>query len=151
VSFDVTASLAIAISDLKVVSLLRDAINSGLPKTGPLGTIPPGANPATPRPRQKFGGGANFDHSASASARPAVHPSPRFEPRPVVHPSPRVVDVPPVCVAPPPAEVPDRPCAIPPVWKTLPPVEHAPAGAAPKVYVQKVDVISKGTLLDLFV
>ncbi|HEX8342234.1 MAG TPA: hypothetical protein VF624_15125 [Tepidisphaeraceae bacterium] len=150
VSFDVTASLAIAITDLKVVSLLRDAINSGLPKTGPLGTIPPGANPATPRPHQKFGGGATFDRTAPAG--PVIRPSARFEPRAVFHPDPRIVELPSLLVEPPPlGDAPRRTCAIPPVWKTLPPVEAPGPCAAAKVFTQKVDLITIGTLLDLFI
>ena len=144
---ETTAALLVAASDLKVVRLLRDAINSGLPKTGPLGTIPPGANPATPRPHVKFRGAADVRFTP----RPVVHPTPRFEPRPVIHPSPRVVDVPPIYAAMPPVESSSiKILPFPPVWATLPPVACDPGVIVVKNYLQKVEVVAKGTLLDQF-
>jgi hypothetical protein len=151
VSWDTAAALAVAVSDLKVVRLLRDAINSGLPKTGPLGTIPPGANPHTPRPRPKFGGSAQLNRNLQP--RPTLRPQPRIEPRPTIHPQPRVVDPPPVCLPEPSCEDGSLKlrCPIRPVWETLPPVPVPSDYPAVKVFPQKVDVIHKGTLLDLFV
>lgn len=147
---DALPSLIIAASDLKVVSLLRDAINAGLPKTGPLGTIPPGANPHTPRARPKF---TDEPKDQYVGAAPVLTPSVRIEPRLVIRPEPRIEHLPAPLVIPLEAEASATKSSNPiePPWKTLPwPAEPAVV-IEPKVIRPMVDLIHKGTLLDLFV
>ncbi len=148
---DALPSLIIAASGLKVVSLLRDAINSGLPKTGPLGTIPPGANPHTPRPHPRFDDSPQGN--PKIASREVIHPSPRFEPRPVVHPEPKIERIPDQYVSSvePAASDSKSTNPIQPPWKTLPWPKIETVIIEPKVYQQNTDVIHKGTLLDLFV
>jgi hypothetical protein len=145
---DVLSSLIIASSELKVVSLLRDAINAGLPKTGPLGTIPPGANPHTPRPHLKF----SNDPQPRVGAPTVLRPQDRFEPRTVIHPEPTIESLPPQYATCPEAGA-SKPSTNPiqPPWKTLPWPRQDVAVIEPKVIRQTVDLIHKGTLLDLFV
>lgn len=143
-----TASLAIAVLDLKLVQGLRDAINAGMPKTGPLGTIPPGANPFNPRPRLK----ANNAPLAQVSPQAKLRPSPVIEPRQVIHPQPRVEHLPPECAPLPTAYVYEKPrChVIEPPWRTLPFPHEEVVIIRPQVVQQRVDLIHKGMLLDLF-
>lgn len=148
---DALPSLIVAASGLKVVQLLRDAINAGLPKTGPLGTIPPGANPHTPRPHPKFSNAPVRDGYDGAVR--VIHPTPRIEPREVIHPTPRVEDLP----LPPVTPVGDEASTtkstnpIQPPWKMLPWPEQPEVVIQTKVIRPMVDLIHKGTLLDLFV
>jgi hypothetical protein len=144
-------SLIIATAELSVVRAITGAINANLPKTGPLGTIPPAANPHTPRPHPKF----DAEPEPQIIAQPVYHvPTPRFDPRFVIHPAPKVEEVPSQYVTGP---VPEASTAkssnpIQPPWRTpLPWPEEERILIEPKVYPQVVDLIHKGTLLDLFV
>jgi hypothetical protein len=146
---DALPSLIIAGAELSVVSLLRGAINANLPKTGPLGTIPPNANPATPQPQPKLA----FRPADKFEPRHVVHPEPRFEPRPVIHPTPRTESVPPQYVTaidgPKMESTSDNP--IQPPWRKIPWTDEPQLAVEVNVVKQSVDLIHKGTLLDLFV
>lgn len=94
--------------------------------------------------------------------RRRIHPTPKFEPRPVVHPSPRfesrpvISPTPEEALLPPPQCVPDHaPChgklAIQPPWKVLPTEKPSQVAQPVKVVVHRPDIISKGSLIDLFI
>ncbi len=146
---DALPSLISAIAGLNVVRAVTGAINANLPKTGPLGTIPAAANPHTPQPHPKF----NVDAEPRIEPRPVIHPAPRFDPRFVIHPTPKIEDVPPQYVTSPCVEASHSKSSNPiqPPWKTIPWPEHEVVIIEPKVFRQTVDLIHKGTLLDLFV
>lgn len=78
--------------------------------------------------------------------RPTHTPTPRFEPRPVIHPAP--VEAPPTPLAPEPVRQSKSP--IEPPWKILP--WHNPPPLPPKIklFLKPPDVLSKGTVLDVF-
>jgi hypothetical protein len=138
--------LLLALSDLAAVRAVTGAINANLPKTGPLGTIPPSANASGPRLKN------HLEPAAEYLPRRHIEPTPTYEARKVYHVTPLTEQALPPFI--PPAE--PIGCsksiyAIKPVWATLPPVEHERVIIRPKVFVQNVDVISKGTLLDMFV
>jgi len=142
----------LAAFDLAAVRAVTGAINANLPKTGPLGTIPVSANPAIAQP----GSGARAGLQQTYEPRQRFHPTPVYEARPVCHLSPTYESSPPRC-QPPLIDVVEVPVVkvstnpLRPFWETLPPVPPEQPAPVPKVIVQKVDVISKGTLLDLFV
>lgn len=143
-------SLIIATAELSVVRAITGAINANLPKTGPLGTIPASANPHTPRPHPKF----DADPEPKLVAKPVHHvPSPRFDPRFVIHPAPKIEETPPQYVTCPPTEASTAKSSNPiqPPWKVLPWPKQEVVVIEPKVFQQTVDLIHKGTLLDLFV
>ena len=135
--------------DLRLVQSITSAINAGLPKTGPLGTIPPGANPFTPRPRMK----ADNEISGVVSPQPGLNAAPAIAARQTTHPNPRVADLPPQYAAPPTAYVYEKPtCSfIEPPWKTLPWPQPEVVVVCPKVVRQVVDYRHKGMILDVFV
>lgn len=93
--------------------------------------------------------------------RPVIHPTPRYLPRRVLHPTarylPRPVLHPQVKFKPAPApESPGSkfnptPWPFPPVWKTLPPVRPHAEAQVLKIAAPKIDILNKGTLVDLFI
>lgn len=144
------AALALAYSDLAVVTDVIHAINANLPKTGPLGTIPAATRSLDPRPRLR--------------ATPQRH----FSARQVLRPDAGEVDhrradvrvdrYEPSCCEPLPTsqtvivEANNRTVSpFLPVWATLPPVRHVTAARVVKVVYQKVDLLGRGSLLDVFV
>ena len=137
------ASLIVAASDLRVVRLVRGAIN---------------ADPAgRPTPRLRFDGG-NANTGPRFEARPVVEPAPRFEPRPVVQPRPLDRGEP--AQAPKePAELlpPPRFGPLPPPWlmPASDPAQNTVADAAHarsfKPPTRLVEVTESGRLLDQFV
>jgi hypothetical protein len=142
-----TAALAVAVSDLKVVQLLRaamraaDRAGSKLGSCGPLQCDDDCCNRRCD----------HFHPEPRYEPRVVYHPTPRYEPRPVIHPTPRIgaMQVP----IPEPVERPHDAGlsgVLPPPWKT--PVWKMPIPVAPdvKVYLQRVDVQNKGSLLDFF-
>lgn len=140
--------LLLAVSDLKLVTSITDAINANLPKTGPLGTIPASAQYASPSAEPKL----KLHPDPKIERRDVFHPTPRIEPRVVYHPTPRIEAEAPPCATPPVVYVVKKSTnPIKPVWAELPPVQGSEVRIEPKVTVQKVDTFHKGTLLDLFV
>src|SRR5690554_5084706 len=126
-----TTSLLLASMDLKLVQLLRSAMNNGGAAgpggVGPVPTIQP--RPVhTPEPR--------------IEPRRVIDPTPHFAPRKVHHPEPRFEA--PEC--PPPAPDPGPRCTrpvLPPPWKTVPleqPVEPRPVI---KQVRYQVDIVHK--------
>jgi hypothetical protein len=143
-----SVNLLLALSDLKLVHSITSAINANLPKTGPLGTIPVSALHGSPQPHAKLRGSDNV----RIEPRQVIHPTPRIEPRQVIHPAPRVIEPPPELLDPIEPEWVNRSKSpLLPPWKTMPPVQPVVVVIEPKVLRQQVDVIHKGTLLDLFV
>jgi len=136
----------LALTDLAAVRAVTGAINANLPKTGPLGTIPASANASGPRLKSQI------EPQDVYLPRQHIEPTPTYEPRRVIHVTPTVQEaLPPYVPLAEPIESKDTIHAIEPVWATLPPVEQEQVVIRPKVFVQKVDLITKGTLLDLFV
>lgn len=157
--FDDLASLIVALSDLKVVQSITKAINANLPKDGPLGTIRPSSAQLNPRPKLYY-----------SQAR-----EPRIEPRKVEHPLANRAPIAdyydrthrdhPVPAGPLAAaernlaydgscecsvrKSSEGPFEAP--WKHLPPVQTPQTIIRVNLVRQKVDLINKGTLLDLFV
>lgn len=148
---DALPSLIIATAELSVVRAITSAINANLPKTGPLGTIPPSANPHTPRPHPKFD---DNPRAQPGTGRVHMTPGPRFDPRVTIHPNPRIEVVSPPSVINPDTQASvstEQHNPIQPPWKVLPWPQEDRIIVEPKVYSQTVDLIHKGTLLDLFV
>lgn len=148
---DALPSLIIAAAELSVVRAITGAINANLPKTGPLGTIPPAANPHIPRPHPKVD---NEPQARPGTPSVVVTPSPRFDPRLTVHPLSRIEQGSTPSVIGPDIQTSishEKYRWIQPPWKVLPWPQEDPIIIEPKVYPQKVDLFHKGTLLDLFV
>lgn len=148
---DALPSLIIATAELSVVRAITGAINANLPKTGPLGTIPQAANPHIPRPHPKF----DTDPQPQPETHP-VHqtPAPCFEPRLTIHPLSRIEPSLTQSVINSDSEASvskEQHNPIQPPWKVLPWPQEDRIIIEPKVYPQTVDLIHKGTLLDLFV
>ena len=134
-----SASLIVAASDLRVVQLVRGAINP-----------PPGIR-GGPTPRFR----AEINPEPRFAPRPVVHPEPQFEARPILHPKP---------VAEPAARPPEAPAEplLPPRFGPLPPPwlmpcgdaaagRAVPAGDGVKPAARLVEVNPAGQLLDQFV
>lgn len=128
----------LAAMDLKLVQLLRGAMNAGGPGSRGLIHPTPRINPRPvhhPDPR--------------IEPRKTITPTPRFEPRPVHHPEPRFEAY--QCIAPEPP--PPSPCSkvLPPPWKQ-PIIDQPPE---PRPIIKKVefapDIVSKGSLIDFFI
>jgi len=83
--------------------------------------------------------------------RQVIHPTPRYLPRPVLHPTPRVESSP-ATVAPPcpKACVPHIIAGPQPPWKMQPWQEPRPPADVIKMIVRPPDIVTKGTLIDLF-
>ena len=82
--------------------------------------------------------------------RPVIHPTPRYLPRPILHPAPRIEPSP----LPPPfptATVPHITAGPQPPWKILPWQEPSPPPDVIKMIVRPPDMLTKGTLIDLFI
>ena len=143
------ASLIIAYSDLKVVQSITHAINANLPKTGPLGTIPADTRRLDPRPRLKSTPTPEYrprqvlhPETTVIASRRTLHPVDRYEPtrdQPVIS-QPGVVE----------AHNKTKSPFLPP-WATLPPVQPVKTVRVVKVVHEKVDLQSRGTVLDIFV
>jgi hypothetical protein len=132
--------LIVAALDLKLVRLLRDAIRSADAagrKFGPSAAIEPRLR-IHPEPR--------FE------PRRVIHPTPRYEPRPVIHPRPRVEEQPPIN---PPCEpvrcLPKLPALFQPPWRIMPWENPIPPAPKVKLNICRVDVVSKGSLIDIFI
>lgn len=152
VDFAAQANLIVAMSDLKVVRLLRDAIRTtalaagGVP--GPLGTV---INP------KHVGGssgasGSRLHASDQLAPRQVFHPTPRYEPRPVYHPTPRIEPCPPPILVPLEPECPFRvESPIKPPWRI--PLWQIPPQPVPQIKViqHRTDVKHKGSLIDIFI
>jgi hypothetical protein len=148
---DALPSLIVALADLSAVRAVTGAINANLPKTGPLGTIPASATLGDPQPRPKL----SDEPEARLAPQPVFHPEPRFDPRFVVHPQPRIEEIPPQYVGTDaPASIDQKHSSNPilPPWREPILLPHPQdVVIEPKVIRQTVDLINKGTLLDLFV
>lgn len=150
--FAAQGSLIVALSDLKVVRLIRDAMRTadlqagGIP--GPLGTI------INPKPE-----GSEQDRRSTVlvptlriEPRPVLHPTPRIEPRKVYHPTPRIEPkCPPPCEPVQPEKGCHIPCPIQPPWKVRPWEIPIPPQPHVKLIVHRTDVINKGSLIDMFI
>lgn len=145
VGFETQAQLIVAAADLKLVRLLRQAMNPAA--TGPvagIGPAPTAVCRGVVEPRIRI------EPEPRIEPRQVHHPDPRIEPRPVIHPAPRVVDPP--RAAPLEPEQPSRlSCPIQPPWKVR--VWDMPLPPTPriKLVVQQPDIVSKGSLIDLFI
>jgi hypothetical protein len=128
--------------DLKLVRLLRDAIRTADlagGKVGPLGTL------VAPQPSPRH----RVEPEPKIEPRLRHEPEPRFDPRPLIRPRPRVEFDLPVEAEPSHPRCPKAPRLLPP-WRT--PWWEIPSQPAPviKLHIHQVDVISKGSLIDLF-
>ncbi len=140
---EASASLIVAAMDLKLVRLLRDAMRSADAAAGPIGMACGGTSPGV-APRRRI------EPEARIEPRRVITPEPRIEPRQTIRVESRVVEVAP---APVPLE-PEHPCRthspIQPPWKVR--LWETPVPPAPKikVVIQRPDIVSKGSLIDLF-
>ena len=138
---DSNIAAVVAALDLKLVRLLRSAMNatpSG--RAHPLGPAP------TRPPRQ-------FDPDPLFEPRPHVHPTPRFEPRPVHRPEPSFrapAPLPPPTCEPPPCEPCPKRYRIEPPWAVMAWETPIPPKHPVKVHIIRPDTISKGSLIDFF-
>jgi hypothetical protein len=137
------AALLVAAADLKVVRLLRAAMNGCGCRVTALGPAP---NLRCDRfePRLRVHPTPRFE------PRPVIHPTPRFEARFTIHPRPNIADQP--LAAPVEPEQPIRfhsPIQAP--WKVLPWETPILPQAKIKRIVQRPDIVSKGLLLDMFI
>jgi len=136
VSLASQAELVIALSELRTVRLIRDAIA-----------------------RTEVAADLVRDRLLLLD-RPVIWPEPRFEPRPVIEPTPRFL--PRTVIYPKPRVVPPEPPAAPDAPVVRKPALEAPWSVAPwkmpippapviKVNIHRTDVIAKGSLLDFFI
>ena len=163
---ETTASLIVAAFELSAVQLIRGAIRTADLSSG----RGQSATPLGPDPDPAFGGSVGV----AGSGRCHIDPEPVYEPRRHIHPTPRYEDrtvyytvrhVPRIEQADneaagacpqwgPVAAVPvcSTKAPIPPVWKSLPPVEHPPH---PRPFVRVVRqhraTIRKGLVVDVHV
>jgi hypothetical protein len=145
VGLEGAANAIVAMSDLIVVRLLRDAI-----RTADLSSAAHGGAAVPLRRDGPIGAHANVQPAPHLK----VHPSPRFEPRPVIHPTPRfeprvVVPAPTYTCDPVPCHRRNNP--IEPVWRKPVWEIHTPPPAKVKVNLHRTDVAHKGSLIDLFI
>lgn len=158
-SIDSAVSLLLAVTDLAAVRAVTKAINANLPKNGPLGTSRPTYAQLTPRPQPHY--------------TPTLQPRPA--PRAVVHPTPnfgigfgiglttynRSGYANPCCEKSASSETfvawtmeqPRQTLSAGPFdapWKHLPPVCHPESQMKVNLVRPRVDLITKGMLLDLF-
>ena len=163
---EATASLIVAAFELSAVQLVRGAIRTADLSSGrgqsatPLGPDP---NPVFGGPGGAAGSGRfGIDPELVYEPRRHIHPAPRYEGRTVyytVRHVPRIEQadneaaracaqsVPATTV---PAYTSDGP--IPPVWKTLPPVEHPPhPRRVVRIVRQHRGALQKGLVLDVHV
>ena len=163
---ETTASLIVAAFELSAVRLIRDAIRTADLSSG----RGQSATPLGPDPNPVFAGPAG----PAGSGRFSVHPEPVYEPRRHIHPTPhyeqRTVyytvrhearfeqadnDAARACPLlsgehGAPASSLESP--IPPVWTTLPPVEHpAPPERIRRVIRQHTNAVRKGLVVDVHV
>ena len=145
-----SVNLLVAALDLKLVRLLRAAMNAADGR----GACRPGQ---LIHPEPRFEPRRRIHPEPKFEPRPHIHPEPRFEPRPVHR---RCEAPPPPCC--PPATPADAAATksstspIQPPWKVLPWEEHFTPLSAPPVRTVKVfaggpDVCRKGNLIDLFI
>ena len=152
---DSVVGLLVAISDLKAVRAVTRAINANLPKDGPLGTIRPSSAQLYARPRQYY----------TPTPQPYVLPRPVVEPTPLRAPGADYYDPTQRDRPVPPAVVPfvetidpgscdhSRRYSAGPFdapWKHLPPVDRIETRMEVNPVRPKVELITKGTLLDLY-
>ena len=143
-----SVNLLVAALDLKLVRLLRAAMNAGdcCKPGGPCHLVQPG-----PRfePRKRV------EPEPVIEPRRHIHPEPRFEPRPVIRPSDRDECCPPAAPIDAPAPK-SSTSPIEPPWKILPWEDH-PSAPSPralltvKVVTGRSDQGYKGNLIDLFI
>jgi hypothetical protein len=151
VGLDTHIAGVVAALDLKLVRLVRGAMNNGPGGPAPAGLVGPAAT---------FEGRRTIEPEPRIAPRPVIHPTPRFEPRPVIRPEPRV-DAPNCpCIV---VEVVVDPCEtkspIEPPWRVLPwetAIEPADAESLTqpahrvKPPIRWPDIVGKGALIDLF-
>jgi hypothetical protein len=133
-------NLLLAAMDLKLVQMLRAAMNAGSAGGGVHATIHP-APRIEPRP---------VHHpDPRIEPRKVIEPAPRFEPRKVHRPEPRCE--PPPCDSRPNTYTGRRAMGVlPPPWK-MPLAATAPEPRPViKRIVHKVDTVHKGSLIDFF-
>jgi hypothetical protein len=152
VGTDAIPSLIVAAADLKLVQLLRAAMN-----TGGNGCCGKSAHPLGPDPNcnlieRRF----RIEPEPEILPRKRIEPQPRIEPRQVIRPvdrfEPRECDL---MAVPVPVECysPGKKCPIEPPWRVLP-WEHPLSirvEAKVKVVVRPPDIVNKGTLIDFFI
>jgi hypothetical protein len=145
VGLEGAASAIVAMSDLIVVRLLRDAI-----RTADLSSAGHGGSPIP----LKRNGPSEVRRVLGPAPRLKAHPEARIEPRPVIHPTPRfeprvVVPAPVYSCDPSPCHRRNNP--IEPIWRK--PVWEIPTTppAKVKVHLHRTDVAHKGSLIDLFI
>jgi hypothetical protein len=148
VALESSVAAVVAALDLKMVRLLRRAMNGGCAPCGPIETCP--ADEFKPRKRH--------EPEPVIEPRKRIEPTPYFEPRLRIRPRPEIVSPPCAQSAPAaPVEAATRPsCPIEPPWKVLP-WERGAAFPPPrpvrkiKVFVSRPDSYCKGSVLDLFI
>lgn len=132
-------NLLLAAMDLKLVQLLRGAMNHGGPAAG-MGAVHPQPR-IEPRP---------VHHpDPRIEPRKVIEPTPRFEPRKVHHPEPRFEPAPQMPC--PTYSKPKTKPVLPPPWMQQP-VENPPE---PRPVIKQVnfttEVVHKGSLIDFFI
>jgi hypothetical protein len=146
-------SLITATADLRVVSLLRDAIRTADLSSGkrfPIAKI----GPAPDIIERRF----RLQPETEILPRKRIEPTPRIEPRRVIRPPDRFEPCGEKLV---PIPIPDPSCPcnphfkspIQPPWKVLPWQEPPAVRPAPriKVVVRPPDIVHKGSLIDFFI
>jgi hypothetical protein len=143
VALESNIAAVVAALDLKLVRLLRDAINQTDPSKFGISPAPRIEPRKVHRPDPRI------------EPRKVIHPTPRFEPRPVIRPTPRAEPTPPQYVPPCESETPCRANnPIEPPWKTLPwaqalPVTPPAPPARVKVMRVRPDIACRGRMIDV--
>jgi hypothetical protein len=140
------ASLIVALSDLKVVSLLTSAIRAADIQSGK--ELGPGGIAVDSEPR--FRPRDTFQQTPLIAPRVVYHPTPRYEPRQVLHPT---VKVEPNDMLMPANMVDHRKTSSPiqPPWKVLPWPETSHSTRKIKTATQRTDTNHVGSLIDIFI
>ena len=152
---EAVAGLVVAVFELKAVRAVTRAFNANLPKDGPLGTIRPSSAQLYARPRRYYSPTAlvrpsRVDRpvlplSATTDRRKDDYDS-CYRDRPVSAcrdaNDARVIDGP---------TRPATTSVIEPPWKHLPPVRECRTVVKVQRVRPKVEIVTKGTLLDVFV
>ena len=145
--------LVVAALDLKLVRLVRAAMNGGLAPGG----IGPGRRI---EPEPVFEPRRRIEPEPQFEPRPHVRPEPVFEPREKLRGGAPALDCCDACACPTPTEPTEKathsPSPIEPPWKVRPWEEMRDAAVAPPVRKIKViqvrpDIQCKGTVIDLFI
>jgi hypothetical protein len=142
VSLPIHVNLITAAMDLKLIRLLRGAMQPKLPHA-------PGAH-GVPGPAPTLPGRPTHQASPALLPPTVVQPPPLLRPPPIIFFRPIFKEIPLECATPPHAGPTSHTMPLQPPWKSLPWKSPLPPPPLIKVVQHRPDIISKGSLIDFY-